>query len=75
MSDETTTTAATPAPEVKPGFKTSEFWLTTAATVVGLLMASDVIPSDGIWPKLVGLAAGVLGALGYSVVRANIKKA
>ena len=32
---------------MKPGYKTTEFWLSTAATVVGLLIASGIIPATG----------------------------
>lgn len=62
-----------PAPAVKPGYKTTEFWLTAFATLVGLALASDVIPTDGPWAKIVGLAAAVLSSMGYTVSRAKTK--
>lgn len=59
--------------DVKPGWKTSEFWLTSAATVVGALLASGAIPDESGFGKALGAAAMVLGALGYSVVRSLVK--
>jgi|GEM_PF-1076351 len=60
-------------PAVKPGYKTTEFWLTKAAMVVGLLLA--VIPSTSPAMKYVGIAAAVLSLLGYQVTRAIVKNA
>ncbi len=58
----------------KPGFKTTEFWLSAAATLVGGLVASDVIPSEGPWTQVVALVASALIALGYTGARMNLKK-
>jgi len=57
----------------KPGYKTTEFWLTLAAILVGALLASGVLPTDGTWVKVVGMAASILGALGYQVTRSFTK--
>ena len=57
----------------KPGFKTSEFWLSAAASVVGLVMASGVIESGSQWDKIVGLAVAALASMGYSASRARVK--
>lgn len=57
----------------KPGYKTTEFWLTLLAAVVTALYSSGAIVN----PRLVGvigLVATVLGALGYTVVRGGVKK-
>jgi hypothetical protein len=59
----------------KPGYKTTEFWLSLAAVVVGLLFASGVVADGSAFDKVLGLAASVLGALGYSVSRAKVKVA
>jgi len=77
---QTTTPGAAVAPAsadavVKPGFKTTEFWLSAAATVVGLAIASGIVPTSGTWPQIVGLVTGVLGALGYTVSRTAVKNA
>ena len=58
---------------VKPGYKTTEFWLTLGATVVGLAIASGVVPETGMWPKIVALVVSVFAAMGYTVSRTNVK--
>jgi len=67
MSDTTTT-------EPKAGYKTTEFWLTAAASLVGLLFASEIFPTDSQGEKLLGLAGMVLTSLGYTVSRTLVKK-
>ena len=66
------TSAAAP---VKPGYKTTEFWLSTVATAVGLLVASGIVPATGTFSQVIGLICGVLGALGYTVSRGMVKQA
>lgn len=69
MSDET-------PQEVKPGYKTTEFWLATAATVIGLLYASGIIAptgTDGL-SKALAFIATSLTTLGYAVSRGLAKK-
>jgi hypothetical protein len=61
--------------EHKPGYKTSEFWLTFAAMLVGTLIAADVVAEGTAAFKILGLAAGILAALGYTVSRAFVKGA
>lgn len=57
----------------KPGFKTTEFWLSAAAAIVGGLVAAEVIPSEGPWTQVVGLVSAALIALGYTGARLNLK--
>jgi len=60
----------------KPGYKTTEFWLSLAATLLGFLMASgllDAVPAESWINKLVGGIVTVLAALGYSASRAKVK--
>ena len=59
---------------VKPGYKTTEFWLTLAATAVGALLASGIIEAGSVWDKAVGVVVSVLGALGYTVARGMAKR-
>lgn len=61
-------------PEVKPGYKTTEFWLTLAACVVGALAASGVFPDESLGMKITGLAMTTLAALGYTTSRFMVKK-
>ena len=62
--------AATP---VKAGYKTTEFWMTAGATVVGLAIASGIVPDTGVWPKIVALVVSVFAAMGYTVSRTAVK--
>jgi|TARA_R100000655_G_scaffold94765_1_gene136332 hypothetical protein len=59
----------------KPGYKTTEFWLSVAAAAVGGLVAADVIPIDSTWGQVVGLVSAALVAMGYTGARLAIKKA
>lgn len=65
MSDEST---------VKPGYKSTEFWLSSIAILVGIVMASGAIVEDSPVAQAIGVAASVLGAMGYSVSRGMAKK-
>jgi len=59
---------------MKPGIKTTEFWLAAAATVIGGLMASGVIAEDSSLAKVIGIAASALVALAYTGARLALKK-
>lgn len=58
-----------PAP-VKPGVKTSEFWLTLAAMLVGALSGMQLGGEVG---TVVATLASVLAALGYTTARGRTK--
>ncbi len=62
-----------PTEELKPGYKTTEFWLTAIAELVGLLLASGVLVAGSMIAKIVGGAIAVLAALGYTVARSKLK--
>lgn len=64
-----------PKPPDKPGWKTTEFYLTMVALVLGGLVQFDVIPveGEGTWPKIVALGLQVLAAMGYQVSRGKAK--
>jgi hypothetical protein len=57
----------------KPGFKTSEFWLTLAAVLVSMLMAAGVFGPQGNLYKALEVVAGILAAMGYTYVRGTVK--
>jgi len=62
--------------ETKAGYKTSEFWLTAVAWIIGLLLASGALDSlaETHWAvKVVGLIGAALATLGYEAGRAKIK--
>lgn len=69
MPDEIT---PAPAPH-KPGYKTTEFWLTLAAVLVGLLMASGVIGDGSALGKGLAFIASALASAGYSYARGIVK--
>lgn len=58
--------------KTKPGWKTTEFWLSMVAFIVGALLASGAISND-VMLQVLGGAAVVLNALGYSVSRSLVK--
>ena len=59
---------------MKPGYKTTEFWLAAVATVVGGVTAAGLIPAEGPWEQVIGLVAAALVALGYTGARLTLKK-
>jgi len=61
-------------PVIKPGYKTTEFWLTVVATTIGLLMASGAITPGSGADRWIGLIATGLASLGYSVSRGLAKQ-
>lgn len=66
--------------KTKPGLKSTEFYLTLAAAVVGVFLSTGVLTpeqcaQDWCGPALqaLGLAAAVLTAFGYTVMRSKVK--
>lgn len=60
--------------EIKAGYKTTEFWLSAVAAIIGLVYASGLIGEGTQVDKIVGFAAAALASLGYSVSRGIAKK-
>lgn len=62
--------------DVKPGWKTTEFWLSAAATIFSLLWGAGVIDPDasGTANRVAGIVASALTAVGYAVSRGMAKK-
>ena len=58
---------------MKPGYQSTEFWLSLAATLLGALMASGAISSASPWAKIVGVAASLFASMGYTVGRTWLK--
>lgn len=62
---------------VPPGYRSTEFWLSTAATIIGIILASGLLsPADPTQAKvlqILGLVATTLAALGYTAVRGYTK--
>ncbi len=59
----------------KPGFKTSEFWCSTAVAICGILYASGIISPEGVSgvEKAVAFIAAALASFGYSQSRGMVK--
>ena len=70
-----TPSTVTSTTTVSPGWRTSEHLLTVAAMIVGVLLASDIIPAGSVWLRIAGLASTLLAALGYTYSRTIIKAA
>ena len=60
-------------PKRKPGFKTTEGWLSLIAVLIGALTAnSDFFGNDKL-TGLLGLGGSILAALGYTASRTYMK--
>ena len=44
-----------------PGWKTTEFWILGLVTIVGLLLASGIIPTGSVWEQIAGLIISIIG--------------
>ena len=62
------------ANDTKPGFRTTEFWLTTATLVVGTLLTSGAIVEGSSIASVLGFVSVTLATLGYQFSRAIVKK-
>jgi len=59
----------------KPGYKTTEFWLSLLAMLLGALMASGVIAEGSTVAQILGIVLAGLAQLGYTAGRAQVKSA
>ena len=57
----------------KPGWKTSEFWLSLAAALLGAFVASGVLPAEHAVMKIAGMALTALASMGYAASRGRKK--
>ncbi len=58
---------------VKPGWQTTEFWLSSAAKLIGILFAAGILGSGTTAECIAGISAVVLSSLGYTVTRGMVK--
>ena len=63
------------APAKKPGYKTTEFWITAVLTLAGLVVAGGYGDEDSPMIKIAGMALSLGAAMGYTIVRGGVKKA
>ena len=59
---------------MRPGWKTSEFWVTFVVATVSLMFTSGVVVEGSTTEKVVGYIVAALVALGYTGVRGSLKK-
>jgi hypothetical protein len=59
---------------VKPGYQTTEFYLSLISVILGAVISSGIVPETGPYSQIVGLIAAVLGSLGYTVSRGIVKQ-
>ena len=55
----------------KPGYKTTEFWLSLAAVLVASVLSSGL--ENPAVLKAAGIIGSVLAAMGYTYARAKVK--
>lgn len=60
---------------VKPGWKTTEFWMSLAAMIIGALLASGAFADGSMVAKILGGAMAAMSGLGYTASRAKVKSA
>ena len=60
---------------MKPGYKTTEFWLTALAMLLGALMASGLLAEGSMPLQVAGMVSVVLAKLGYTSSRTKSKVA
>lgn len=63
------------AEPVKPGWKTTEFYLSAFAMLLGLAYTSGIIATGSQWDHIAGVAVTLLAGLGYTVTRGKVKAA
>lgn len=68
------TEAIVPVVAKKPGYKSTEFYMSMAAVVMGAIASSGILDGSDGMTKAVGLIMAALVALGYTGSRLTIKK-
>lgn len=58
-------------PPVKPGLRTSEFWLALVVTIFG---AASSVFSHNQWAQLAGIVAAAMASAGYGWSRGTAKR-
>jgi hypothetical protein len=58
----------------KPGYKTTEFWMSLAAVAIGVVAAAGFFNIEGTGAQIVGIVESALVALGYTGARLTLKR-
>lgn len=66
-----------PATGLKSGLRSSEFYLSLAAMILGIVVSTGIADPEGLgtWDKIAGIACSLLAAFGYTVGRSKVKAA
>ena len=57
---------------MKPGLKSTEFWLNTAAMVIGAVLAA--VGEENSWTQILGGLMAVVAPTAYTAGRATVKR-
>jgi len=57
----------------RPGYKTTEFWMSVLAAVAGMVVSSGVFREGSEVERVVGQVAAILAAMGYTLSRTLVK--
>ena len=62
--------------ETKPGYKSTEFWITVCVTLASLAWGAGVVDPEGMSgaDKVFGFVCSAAAALGYTISRGIAKK-
>lgn len=63
-----------PKASQRPGYRTSEYWITVLVTVAGLVLASGAIVEGSVWFKIASLVVSLGATVGYTASRTGLKK-
>ena len=58
----------------KPGWKTTEFWLSMLALILAFVIDMDLAIKSATWLKAVTTASAILASLGYGLQRGALKR-
>lgn len=60
---------------MKPGYKTTEFWMAFITTIAGAILTSGMVAEGSNTAKICGTIMSVVASLGYGQQRMALKKA
>jgi hypothetical protein len=66
---------ATPPADLKPGWKTSEAWISFVTLIIGVIPSSGLTTNAPLLTQIVGMVISALAALHYTGQRVSLKRA
>ena len=61
-----------PVQMLKPGYQTTEFWITIIVQIIATI--SVVLPEDSAWQKVFAMLMSILSAIAYNSQRGTLKQ-